>query len=124
VAGDSERTHLRVSFGEMIINGTTDLADGRWHCLAVIYQGNDPAGWPLVRMFVDGVEEGIAAGSTPSGEIRRETDTTRSVGLSLGRCELPAHHRDPFLRATLRDYRIFAGVLGPEEIRSLARPAG
>jgi len=124
VAANNERTHLRVSFGEIIINGTSDLADGRWHHLAVTYQGNDPAGRPLVRMFVDGVEEVTAAGSVSSGEIRTETETTRSVGLSLGRYELPTHNRDPFLRAALRDYRIFAGVLGPDEIRSLARPAG
>lgn len=124
VVGNRQSTHLRVSFGEIIINGTTDLADGQWHHLAVTYQGNDPAGRPFVQMFVDGVEESTAVARIASGEVTTETETIGSVGLSLGRYELPAHNRDPFLRATLRDYRIFAGVLSPEEIRSLARPAG
>jgi hypothetical protein len=117
------KTILRVSFGRFLINGSTDLAGGRWRHLAVTYAGNDPDGRPLVRMFINGVEEEGAIVAEGGGEIRTETESSESVGLSLGRYELPASGRDPFLRAALRDYRIFAGTCDEEEIRRLTLDA-
>ena len=119
VVAQHAKTILRVSFGRFLINGSTELADGRWHHIAVTYAGNDPDGRPLVRMFVNGVEEEGVIVSHGDGEIRTETKSIHSVALSLGRYELPAGGRDPFLRAALRDYRIFAGTLDEEEIRRL-----
>jgi hypothetical protein len=121
--GYEGKTILRVSFGKFLINGSTDLADGRWRHLAVTYAGNDSDGRPLVRMFINGVEEEGAIVAEGDGEIRTETESTGSVSLSLGRYELPASDRDPFLRAALRDYRIFAGTCDEEEIRRLTLDA-
>lgn len=121
IIGSDEGTILRVSFGETMVNGITHLADGEWHHLAVSYLGNDPDGRPIVRMFVNGREESTTIIDLASSTIVTETETSRSTALTLGRYELPARGRDPFLRATLRGYHIHAGELTPEEIRAMAR---
>lgn len=112
------RTVLRASFGNYLVDGETPIADGTWHHLAVVYRGNDAEGEPLVSLHVDGVEEKVTRTGEGSGAIR--TDTDLSQGMTLGRYELDARGRNPHLRATIDRYRIFAGALGPDEIRKLA----
>ncbi len=117
--GNDGRTVLRASFGDYLIDGRTEIADGEWHHLAVVYRGSNPDGEPLVTLYVDGKEELATHSGVTSGPILTDTDSSH-YGMTLGRYELNARGRNPYLCATLDSLRIFAGALDPAEIRDLA----
>ncbi|MGC4016970.1 MAG: FecR domain-containing protein [Luteolibacter sp.] len=114
------RTVLRSSFGNHISDGTTPLADGEWHHLAVVYRGNDPSGSPDLAFYVDGRPETRNLTMTDPAPIETETGSDRSGTFALGRYELPGNGRNPYLTATLDELRIFAGALDEQAVRSLA----
>lgn len=119
VSNPTGQTHLRLSFGQMLITGTTPLNDGAWHHLAVVYRGNDADGNPDHTLFVNGVPEPTSTILLSEAAVRTETDSTSSLNLSIGRYELPTPE-NPFLRAALDEFEIFAGALDETEIRRLA----
>jgi ferric-dicitrate binding protein FerR (iron transport regulator) len=114
------RTVLRASFGNYLANGSRVIADGTWHHLAVVYRGNDPAGKPLLEFFVDGTPDPLISTGESAGIL---TDTERGTvpGLSIGRYELPAQGRDPFLAGAIDELRVHAGALDAEAILALSR---
>lgn len=113
-----QATVLRTSFGNTLFNGTTPLADGRWHHLAVVYHGNGPDGKPRVTMWVDGRSEPGTVLRSDSNRI--ETDTVSGNPLEIGRYELSSYGNNPYLKASLDQFRVFAGALTEAEIRDLA----
>jgi len=119
-----DSTVARVSFGEWFADGATELADGRWHHLAVVYRGNLAPGIPDVVAYVDGQAEELSpVRESPSPiptPISTETLGPHSMPLSIGRYELPPNPSDHFLRAAIDDLHIIAGALDAEEIRALA----
>ena len=96
------------------------LADGEWHHLAVVYQSNDADGSPRLRFFVDGRDEAIDPASIAGFPIETAVSGEHSGTMAIGRYELAARGRNPYLVAALDELRIFAGALSEEEIRSLA----
>ena len=112
-------TVLRASFGNYRADGTRAIDDGRWHHLALVYRGNDETGKPILEFYIDGVPDPATTTGEPSGIL---TDTERGTarGLSIGRYELPAGGRSPYLTGTIDELRVHAGALGPAEIRALA----
>lgn len=119
VSNPTGQTHLRLSFGQMLITGATPLNDGAWHHLAVVYRGNDADGNPDHTLFVDSDPETTSTILLSEAAIRTETGSTSSLNLSIGRYELPIPE-NRFLRAALDEFEIFAGALDETEIRRLA----
>lgn len=113
-------TVMRASFGQIMIDGQSNLADDAWHHLAVVYRGNQPDGKPDLAFFIDGAPEGISLIQSDSAPIETDSGSTNAGCLAIGKYELPASGRNPFLRATLDEFQIFAGALTESEIRDLA----
>lgn len=118
--GPDGKAVLRASFGNTYYDGGTALSDGEWHHLAVVYKGNDFDGLPLLELYVDGIPEELGRVVDAGTGIQTDTGSEGSLGLSIGRYELPAGGRNIFLNAALDEFRIFAGVLREDEIRVLA----
>jgi hypothetical protein len=113
------RTTLRGSFGERLANGLTNLADGRWHHLAMVYHGNDEKGDARMEFYIDGARE-LSMLHGDKEEIQTDTRSDASLDLSIGRYELAENGRNPFLRAAIDELKIHAGALEPHEVRALA----
>lgn len=109
------KTTLRGSFGEWLTNGTTDLADGEWHHLAMVYNGNRSDGVPRLTFYVDGKPEAQEPQKISQVEIRTDVESKRSLSLTMGRYELPTA-ANPYFRGTIDEFRVVAGALTPEEI--------
>ena len=52
-----------LSSGSDVVAGTTSLADGRWHFITAVYEGPSTN---LVKVYVDGLLEGMGVITTPS----------------------------------------------------------
>jgi hypothetical protein len=111
----------RVEFGEGFLVGSTDLRDGRWHHLAVVYLGGPKANVAThVRIYVDGKLE------APGGRRRQRIDTdTRSADarrLTLGRY-FGRHSEKEGLNfeGDLDEVHIFEGPLLPKQIDRLMK---
>ncbi len=115
------QTVLRTSFGDYLSDGSTDLADGEWHHLAVVYRSNDPLGAPLLRFYVDGRDETLKSANGGHAVIETAISGDRSGTMGIGRYELAASGRNPFLKATIDELRVIAGALDGEEILRLSR---
>jgi hypothetical protein len=113
------RTVLRASFGDYLADGSREIADGKWHHLALVYRGNDDTGKPELEFYIDGIPDPATTRGEPSG-ILTETERGTARGLSIGRYELPAGVRNAFLTGTIDELRIHAGALDPAEIRTMA----
>jgi hypothetical protein len=113
------RTVLRASFGDYFADGSRDIADGQWHHLALVYRGNDESGAPRLEFYIDGMPD-PATSSGEALDILTDTERGTAPGLSIGRYELPARGRNPFLTGAIDELRVHSGALDPAEIRALA----
>lgn len=118
VTTDEGRVVLRASFGEYYANGTREIADGKWHHLAVVYRGLNAKGEPLMEFYVDGERDGMSFIGT-SGDIYTQTELGDARALSIGRYELPPSG-NPYFVGAIDELRIHAGALDATEIRKLA----
>lgn len=115
-------TVLRASFGDIQIDGRSNLADDSWHHLAVVYRGNQADGNPDLSIYIDGASEAISPPGGSNAPIETDSRSENAGSLAIGKYELPAWGRNPFLRATLDEFQVFAGALEEREIRALAAP--
>ena len=111
----------RVEFGDGFVIGSTDLRDGRWHHLAVVYLGGPKANVAThVRIYVDGHLESL----TGRRQRRIDTDTTSADArpLMLGRYlgQAPGH-APLFLEGDLDEVYVFEGPLLPGQIEHLMK---
>lgn len=111
----------RVEFGDGFAIGSTDLRDGRWHHLAVVYLGGPGANVAThVRIYVDGHLEAI------TGRHQRRIDTNSVSGiarpLTMGRYLGPAPDRAAlFFEGDLDEIHVFEGALLPGQISRLMK---
>ena len=111
----------RVEYGNGFIIGSTDLRDGRWHHLAVVYLGgHKPNIGSNVKIYVDGRLE------TLSGRRQRRIDTdptaTAARPFTLGRAlGQGADRSGGFFTGDLDEVHIFEGVLLPGQITRLMK---
>lgn len=111
----------RVEFGEGYAIASTDIRDGRWHHLAVVYLGGPkPNIATHVRVYVDGKLESL------SGRRQRpiDTDTTSTAArpLTLGRHLGGNHGKSQYLfEGDLDEVYIFHGPLLPGQIVKLMK---
>lgn len=121
VTDSSQRTVLRASFGDSIFNGPTNLADGDWHHLAIVYRGNLTPKDPDFTLYIDGrIEEKYPPVSSKPVDIETDTRSDNAATLGIGKYELPDSIRNPYLKASIDELRIYAGALDDAAIRNLA----
>lgn len=115
------RCVLRVSYGRNWIDGSVDLADGRWHHVAICESRElDEEGLPKVRFYVDGREDP----ATRANEAALlPIETRHGVPLSIG-CNTEERHPNGVLeqrslRGSIDELFLFEGELSAEGVRSL-----
>jgi len=111
----------RVEFGGGFVIGSSDLRDGRWHHLAVVYLGGPKANVAThVRIYVDGHLERL----TGRRQRRIDTDTTSLAArpLMLGRSLGQDSAREAvFFEGDLDEVYVFEGPLLPGQIEHLMK---
>jgi ferric-dicitrate binding protein FerR (iron transport regulator) len=123
-AGQGTVGAARVEFGDGFAIGSTDLRDGRWHHLAVVYLGGPKANVAThVRIYVDGRLDCLSG-----RRMRRiDTDTTSAAArpLLLGRYLGQAPGREGFFfEGDLDEVHIFEGSLLPGQVERLMKRNG
>lgn len=106
----------RVEFGNGYVIGSTDLRDGRWHHLAVVYLGGaGPDVSTHVRIYLDGRLEPLSG--RLQQEIRTNTRSENAKPLAVGRYLGQWKNRDPFyFVGDLDELHVFEGALLPRQI--------
>ena len=111
----------RVEFGDGFAIGSTDLRDGRWHHLAVVYLGGPKANIAThVRIYVDGHLESL----TGRRQRRIDTDTSSATArpLMIGRHLGQAPGHEPFFfEGDLDEVYVFEGPLLSGQIEHLMK---
>ncbi len=104
-------THFAISTGthldpEMILTDT--FPTGAWHHLAVVLAR------PYLIYYIDGVEK---------ARLTNMTLAPKDIGSTpqnwIGRSSYPT---DPYLSASIDEFRIYSGALTPQEVQQLASP--
>lgn len=113
---------LRVEFGDGYLIGTTDLRDGRWHHLCVVFLGGiDTDVASQVKLYVDGRLETLSG--RRSQLIRTDTESRQSAAVTLGRWLGYWPGKAPFyFRGGIDEVRIFESSLPPSQVAALAAP--
>ena len=110
----------RVEFGNGYLIGSSELRDGRWHHIAVVFLGGKTTDVSThVRIYVDGRLEKISG----RNQQISATDTTSesATPLVLGRYLGTWKNRGPFyFQGTLDDVRVFEKALLPSQVVGLA----
>ena len=113
---------LRISFGQLLLAGSTPLADGQWRHVAVVFRGHDSIGRPRIEAWIDGQRESLADISRHITSLTPvETLPTPGEGLLIGRYELrPTGPAGTYFGGDLDQIEIFHGALRASAIRTLA----
>lgn len=123
--GEGKIGALRQEFGEGYITGSTDLRDGRWHHVAVVFHGGHNADVTThVKLYVDGrletltarKQRRIATGTLAQGRRSQATTFPVIMGRYLGQWrDRPIF----YWRGALDEVRIHSAALTPSEIVAL-----
>jgi len=124
---------VHAAFGRWWCSGTTNLAGGQWHGLAVTYSGGtDENGLPEVKLYVNGELEPHRTTDDRRSqqhqpiEIDTRIDGPDATPMTLGRTQKRVGAGNPerphhYFEGEIDEVFIFEGVLGPDEIRRLHR---
>lgn len=107
---------LRQEFGLGYVIGSTDLRDGRWHHVAVVFLGGTDVDVSThVKLYVDGRLEPQSGRKQQT--IRTSVDPSETRPLSVGRYVGPYHRIPPrhFL-GRIDELHLFEGALTPRQI--------
>ena len=110
----------RVEFGNGYLIGSTDLRNGRWHHIAVVFLGGETTDVSThVRIYVDGRLDKISG--RRQQVIATDTTSESATPLVLGRYLGTWKNRGPFyFDGTLDDVRVFEKALLPSQVVGLA----
>jgi ferric-dicitrate binding protein FerR (iron transport regulator) len=111
----------RVEFGNGHVVGSSDLRDGRWHHLAVVYLGGSRADVSThVRIYLDGRLEPLSG--RLQRKIRTDTRSGEARPLAVGRYLGHWKNRGPFyFEGDLDELHVFEGALLPKQIVQLMK---
>lgn len=117
----------RLSWGAVWLNGTTNLADGRWHHIAATSSGlKNPSGLPDAELYVDGVKEETSYGGhvdlSASPTMDTDTIAKKSMPLIIGSDLNPAAENRLYFQGEIDELTIFDGHLPENEIQALFQP--
>ncbi|MCU0794357.1 MAG: FecR domain-containing protein [Akkermansiaceae bacterium] len=112
---------LRVEFGNGHLIGTTDLRDGRFHHIAVVFLGGEHSDVAShVKLYVDGRLETLSG--RLSQFIRTDTQSNQAVAVTLGRWLGRWPGKGPFsFRGAIDEVYIFDKALHPAQVAKLAQ---
>lgn len=109
---------LRITCGPGYVVGTTDLRDGRWHHLAVVFGGEpDPETRLPVRLYVDGVAEKASKWRyfMPYTTPGWDSNTELRIGIFFDSEGIPRGT----LQGEIDELYIFSGILTEESVNRL-----
>jgi len=116
---DPKRAVLRLGFGRSWYDGQSNLADGKWHHVAVVDTGKlNELGTPNIKFFVDGEEE--AAIHQKDSKVMQYRDTIEGEPMIMG-----IHHESlesPYiarLHGVIDELFIFRATLSPTHIQEI-----
>lgn len=111
----------RVELGNGHVIGSTDLRDGRWHHLAVVYLGGSRADVSThVRIYLDGRLEPLSGRLRQ--KVRTDTRSDESRPLAVGRSLGQLKNREPLgFEGDLDELHVFEGALLPKQIVQLMK---
>ena len=118
IAGVRGKAILRLGLGDYWYDGSSHLADGKWHHIACVDTGQiwEP-GAPTIKFFVDGIEE-YATRQQASPYERRET--LEGFPMIIGTNHtIPRVSTKSFLHGKVDELFIFRGALSAESVHSL-----
>ncbi|MCP5535748.1 MAG: LamG domain-containing protein [Akkermansiaceae bacterium] len=108
---------VRTEFGGGYVIGSTDLRDGRWHHIAVVYLGGESTDVAThIRHYVDGQLEKITA--SKSKIINTSLIADESLPTYMGR-RLENDHLSTGFKGALDEVYIFPAALTPQQINDL-----
>lgn len=111
----------RVEFGNGYLIGSSDLRNGRWHHIAVVFLGGETTDVSThVRIYVDGRLEKISGRRQQI--IATDTTSESATPLVLGRYLGTWNNRESYFHfhGTLDDVRVFEKALLPSQVVGLA----
>lgn len=116
---DPTRAVLRLGLGQSWYDGTTNLADGKWHHVAVVDTGElNASGTPDIRFYVDGQDE--PAVHQKSSRIVHSRKTEEGFPMVMGINHRPySAHYQARLHGTLDELFIFRATLTPSSIQQI-----
>ena len=92
--GRLDNGQLRAEVGDGYIVGTTNVADGSWHHVAVVFQNDGTPNVTDVKLYVDGGLETIS--SSASQAINTQTSSLVYIGSTMGADRCWDGHIDEF----------------------------
>lgn len=118
---DRNRAILRLGLGNSWFDGQTNLADGKWHHVAVVDSGNlNEAGEPDIKFFVDGEEE--PAIHQKNSKIVEKRETVEGLPMIVG------IHNDPYtgphyarFNGMIDEIFIFRATLSPTYVQRIMK---
>lgn len=118
---------LRLSWGAVWLDGTANLADGRWHHIAVTTSGiTGKTGLPEAELYVDGARESASYGGhvdlSASPAMDTDTINRKSMPLMIGSDLNPVAEDRAYFQGEIDELTIFDGHLPESEIRGLSGP--
>lgn len=98
--------------------GSTDLRDGKWHHVAIVFPGGKGASTRDIRYYIDGKLDPVTA--VWDKEVKTITDAPESFPLSLG-YRVDDDNRKQFrsFRGSIDELYLFSCALLPSQIESL-----
>ncbi len=121
---------LRLSWGDHWINGTTDLADGKWHYIVATTTGEQSEQGSLqAELYVDGKQEPTSFHSDPtvlnkprSPKLNTNNKTNNAVPLIIGSSLSRNIRSRTFFKGKIDELTIYDGHMTSEEVKQLSNP--
>ncbi|MEY4244942.1 MAG: hypothetical protein RLZZ245_2527 [Verrucomicrobiota bacterium] len=120
---------LRLSWGAVWLDGTANLADGRWHHIAVTTTGvTGKTGLPEAELYVNGVREIASYGGnvdlagSPTMDMDTDTINRKSMPLVIGSDLNPVAENRVYFHGEIDEMMIFDGHMPESDIQKLFHP--
>ncbi|MCP5535752.1 MAG: FecR domain-containing protein [Akkermansiaceae bacterium] len=116
-----KRAVLRLGLGQTWFDGQSNLADGKWHHVAVVDPGNiNQAGDPDIRFYVDGEEEPAMRAKNSKAVHQRETKEGLPMILGVHHIPLQAPYHACF-NGMIDELFVFRATLTPGYVKKIMR---
>lgn len=116
-SGPGVKGAIRTEFGGGFVIGETDLRDGRWHHVVVVFLGGRSVDVAThIRHYIDGRLESVSA--SKSQTINTLLTTPGALPTYIGR-RLENDFRDVSFKGALDELYVFPAALTPEQIGDL-----
>jgi parallel beta-helix repeat protein len=110
----TDAEHIRVEVNGGGIYGDTDVIDGNWHHVAVVWENDGSPYISDAKLYVDGQEENTTCSND------EPVDTASSADVKIGDCFVTGR----FFNGSIDDVRLYDRALTKSEIGQLYRGGG